>query len=141
MSQSASPPAAGPFAERESGLIVPAHLADQPEKPDAVRHARDDGAHDPDGRRRVVFTREERRRFSTFSRDLGRDDLAVVLVCRTTRQVSRRVKDAKSGEFATVMILEEIAGACGEILLREDEGGADPGFGCKCTRIHFLKGA
>jgi hypothetical protein len=138
MNQPAAVPTGG-LALRESGLVVPAHLAHLPEEPGDQGRERTGGT-DPDGRRRIVLARDTRKRFSRLAGDLDREDLAFVLVCKQHREVTKHVKDAKSGESIVVAVREEIPGACGEVMLREGMDTPDPGFGCKCTRIHFTKG-
>jgi len=134
--------AAGPFSEalaqRESGLIVPAHLAHAPEEP-AEGSPAAGLARDPDGRRRIVLARDTRRRFNAVAKDLARDDLAFILWCKTKRQVTKLAEDVATGQKVPVMVEEPIEGACGEVMLREGEGTPDPGFGCKCTRVHFTR--
>jgi hypothetical protein len=128
-----------PVAQRESGLIVPLHLAGVPEvKEGAESRVADDVPRDADGRRRIVLTREARRTFTKMVRELGPQHLAILLSCRTQRHVVREVEDATTHEKVPVLVTEPIPDACGEILIREDEDGADPGFGCKCSRIHFV---
>lgn len=135
-------PAALNLVTRESGLVVPANYASLPEEP--VVDARPEGAgqagaaRDSDGRRRIVLTKDRRKNFTRLANDLANDDLAVILWCKTQRPRIIKVPDATTGEETAVVINETIPGACGEVMLREDEGGADPGYGCKCTRIHFL---
>jgi hypothetical protein len=128
--------ATGPLAQRPSGLIVPAHLAHvRPEAP-----APDTAARDADGRRRIVLAREDRKALQRIAGRMHGLDVATVFSCRTTREALRTVTDATSGALVSVVVQEPIASACGEVLLREGEDTDDPGFGCKCTRIHFLKG-
>jgi hypothetical protein len=144
MSQAAPPPGVtGPHVVRDSGLVVPAHLAGAPEEPAAAgttSRIRQDGAVDADGRRRLVFTPEVRKLFSRLARELERDDLVFVLACKPTKAKRVAVKDAATRETIDVIASSPIDGACGQVLLREDEGGEDPGFGCACTRVHFLRG-
>lgn len=136
--------AGGGLAVRESGLLVPAHLANHnPEEPAAATGSDGtdrQGGLDPDGRRRLVLAREVRKRFTRLAGELDRDDVGFVLWCKTHRQTTKTVKDAKTGEDVAVNMREEIAGACGNVMLREGEGTPDPGFGCKCTRVHFAAG-
>lgn len=134
-------PLSGQLAERASGLMVPAHLADVPESGTTEEGKPAAGGRDPDGRRRIVLTRSIRRvLFKELAPALDRLDLALLLACRQRRQRPREVVDAVTGETVTVLMTEEIPGACGELLFQEGAGEADPGFGCRCTRIHFLSG-
>lgn len=136
----ANPALNAPLAQRPSGIVVPAHLASLPEEPEARPEGKAaEGARDPDGRRRVVLTKETRKLFGRLAGDLGRDDFGIILWCKTSRARTEIVKDAVTGAPIAVELTEQIPGACGEIMLREGEGEHDPGFGCKCTRIHFLQ--
>lgn len=137
MNATAAGPLAG-LAQRESGLIVPAHLAGIPEEPETGTAAAG-YAKDTDGRRRILISKDARKRFSRLAGDLDRDDLAFVLFCRVTRDVVKHVKDLETGADVAVTFKEPIPNACGEVLVREGEGTPDPGFGCKCTRVHFTR--
>lgn len=127
------------LVQRDSGIIVPAHLAGAPEEP-GVEGERAKGGIDPDGKRRVVIPKQTRKALSRISGDLGRTDLAIVIVCKTFRMVPRQVEDAVTKEKVTVELREDIPGACGKIMVRCGEGTIDPGFECDCTRIHFVSG-
>lgn len=128
----------GALARRDSGILVPAHLAIEPQADPSAEAAPAKGARDPDGRRRIVLSKETRKLFLRLVRDLTPLDLALFMACRKTRQVPQIVKDAATGQNVGVVVTEQVPDACGEVMLREDEGGTDPGFGCKCTRIHFI---
>jgi len=129
----------GQLAERASGLIVPAHLAALPEGGTEDGKAAE-GGRDGDGRRRLVLVKKVRRMFVGLAEELDRQDLALILACKQRRQRPREVVDAATGVTVKVLMTEDIPGACGEILFREDAGGPDPGFGCQCSRVHFLAG-
>lgn len=86
----------------------------------------------------MVLSDESRRYFLGLVRTLGPRDLGFFLACKMIRQVKRMVVDANTGAEVPAIVTEPVAGACGEIMLREGEGGPDPGFGCKCTRVHFV---
>lgn len=125
-----------PLVQRESGVIVPGHLAHHAE------HGETSGVtRDPDGRRRIVLVRDVRRKFARLAGELNGLDLAFVIVCKTTRQVSGTARDIETGTDVPVRLTEPIPGACGEVMLREGEGTPDPGFGCTCSRIHFTTGS
>lgn len=126
-----------PYAERESGLVVPAHLAAVPEtpEPDGLPAA---GGLDSDNRRRIVLDRRTRKMLTELAIGLGQRDIAVFFHCRTHRMALKKIKDAKTGEDVEAIVQEPIPGSCGEIMTREGEGTLDPGFGCKCSRVHFL---
>ncbi len=131
-----------PYLERESGIVVPANLIDLPEGAAAVDDSsQPEIARDADGRRRIVLSREMRTMLTRMVKQCNGLDLGFFFSCRAARFRFENVKDAATGKDAIVRIEERIPGACGEIMLREDDGGPDPGFGCKCTRIHFLKRA
>lgn len=119
---------------RPSGLLVPPNLASMPEGPAPAPT----GARDADGRRRVLVSDESRRLMWRLVRELGQCDLAFVTVCQTSRRVVRHVTNVATGQLEAAIVTEPIAGACGQLMLREGEGTADPGFGCACTRLHFL---
>lgn len=128
----------GELAERASGLLVPAHLAHQTEEPASVP---DVAARDADGRRRVVLVKDVRKGFTRCAVALDQSDLAFVLVCKTRRKTVKMATDLSyPARKIPVEVVEEIPGACGEVMVREDEGGPDPGFGCQCTRVHFTTG-
>jgi hypothetical protein len=139
MTPAAAPLGTAPLVQRASGIVVPAHLASTPEEP-AGGTPSAAVARDPDGRRRVVIDRQTRKAMLKAAKAFGVVDLALVLTCRTTRPVQRVVQDVKTLQNVLVTEVEPVPGACGEVMQREDEGGADPGFGCTCTRIHFVKG-
>lgn len=127
------------MAQRASGLVVPAHLAHLAEK--TADDAPHDGiARDPDGRRRVLLSRNGRRGMMAAANEFGEMGIMIALHCATNKPVRRLVKDATTGGTVMVTMLEPVPGACGEIMLREDGDGIDPGFGCKCTRLHFVAG-
>jgi hypothetical protein len=127
------------LAVRDSGLIVPAHLRELPEHAGAAEDPDENCARDADGRRRIVLTKETRKRFTRMAGDLDRENLVFVLVCKPNRQVTKHATDIKTGEKVPVVLQEPIPGACGEVMKREGEGTHDPGFGCTCTRLHFTR--
>lgn len=139
----------GPMAERPSGLVVPEHLAHVPEGPTSAPTAtveRRAGAAqrgeatDPDGRRRLVLTREQRHLLTKFAREFKPFDIAAVLFCQSSRPVTRLATHPETGVEIPVTLWETIPGACGQMLEREGEGTDDPGYGCRCTRFHFVRG-
>lgn len=107
------------LAKRESGLIVPNHLANAPDaaKPAGYTPV----ARDMDGRRRIVFSDEDRRKLNHVLTILGQQGLGTVVGC--VQQMAHK----DGGQ------------ACGGILIAEGRGTDDPGYGCKCTRIHWAK--
>lgn len=73
------------------------------------------GATDPDGRRRVVLSTDEKRQLDKVGAMVLAVNLGMVLACRACNQVMvQEGVDPKNG--------------------RKDP---DYGYGCKCTRIHF----
>ncbi len=107
--------------QRESGLIVPASLATMPDTSsgNGKTHQGPPTCYDPDGRRRVVVSDEERRLFDRLARSAQEHGQGLVLVCRNDKLPA----DGKP--------------ACGQPMLREGWDGPDKGYGCQCTRIHF----
>ena len=108
--------------ETASGLIVPKSAiavsgksVDQAVQ-DALR--RKVTAYDPDGRRRVGLTASEERAIQKAVDVLSRNGIGVLLGC-----IGRF--DAKD--------------PCGGFLTPEGSKDCDGGFGCSCTRIHFLR--
>lgn len=83
--------------ETPAGLIVPASSVGQI-------------GLDPDGRRRIVLTREDRRALNRAIRILQAAGLGIVVGCR---------------------------GTCGKPLMTEGRDGPDQGYGCDCSRVHF----
>lgn len=96
-------------ALRPSGLIVPAALATVPEAGRPVE------ARDPDGRRRVVMSADDRRKMDRAIRALRQHGLQFVAVCDNTLRSDR----------------------CGQLMRPEGHGTPDPGYGCRCTRVHI----
>lgn len=126
--------------ERESGLFVPAHLAREAEirEPHAPPD-RPEGGVDPDGRTRIVMPADARKALRALGAWTSSRHLGVFFTCQASRQVVKPVT-LESGAVSLVTVREEIPGKCGEIFLREGQDTGDPGFGCKCTRIHFVRG-
>jgi hypothetical protein len=102
------------LAQRPSGLVVPANLANVPEvgKPGAVV------ARDLDGRRRVVLSDELRRKLNSVILELKAQGFGLIVGCRN------------------VTALPDGTPACGQLLAQEAE--PDAGYGCQCSRIHWL---
>lgn len=115
------------MAESPGGLIAPKHLLDGPPAM---------GGRDKDGRRRIVLSRDERRRLVGLAKLFKVSDLGIVITCQPRRLVNKVVE--VEGAKVLQPVWEPISGACGELMVREGEGTDDPGYGCKCTRIHFL---
>lgn len=107
-------PGMGSAVQRESGIIVPAELE---REPDATKGGDVPGAYDLDGRRRLVLTREDQRAIDRLLKTLIPQGLGVLVICGNRR-------DGKP--------------PCGRPLKNEGRGTADAGYGCDCTRIHFI---
>lgn len=107
------------LAKRESGVIVPDHLAGVPDTSALTK--RTPVARDMDGRRRLVYTDSERRNLNRVLTMLISRGLAAVVAC-----IGRQ----EHGDGGN---------SCGDIMLAEGKDTDDPGFGCKCTRIHWAK--
>lgn len=114
--------AAADFVKRPSGVIVPGRLAAMPEagRPEPAT------AYDEDGRRRVVLTKQDQKVIDKAILILTRAGLGVVVCCRAgTRE------DGKE--------------ACGQPMLnegrptKEHPGTPDSGYGCQCSRVHFVR--
>lgn len=115
---------AGSLVETPSGLLVPADAADTVEREhrtSAPESAISGGPQpeafnrDPDGRRRIVLTRDDRKALNRAIRILQSVGLGIVVGCK---------------------------GPCGLPLTTEgrpkDEGAdLDSGYGCRCSRVHF----
>lgn len=108
------------IVETPSGLLVPADAADtldQHAKLNPVPSATGDQGisaetfnRDPDGRRRIVLTREDRKALNRAIRILQAAGLGILVGCR---------------------------GTCGKALVRQGGDGPDQGYGCDCSRVHF----
>lgn len=101
-------------AQRSSGVIVPDHLADEPGK------TNESMALDPDGRRRVVLTDDERRKLDAVITMLRGRGFGVLVGC-----VNGMLANGKP--------------ACGGFAIPVDVGTPDAGFACQCTRIHLQR--
>ncbi len=100
--------------QRPSGLIVPASLETQEDK--SARRG-DATAYDLDGRRRVVMTAAEQKLINLALRLLRARGFAVLFKCHSRT-------DGKE--------------PCTGLLKNENEGELDNGYGCVCSRIHFI---
>lgn len=104
MSQSGDTPTDSQFVETPSGLLVPAGAVEP------------GPGQDPDGRRRIVMTAQDRRALNRAIRILTAAGLGLVVGCK---------------------------GTCGGVLVNEGKPAKgdrdlDSGYGCKCSRVHFL---
>jgi hypothetical protein len=117
-------PAGSQFVETPSGLLVPTDAADTVEREHKIpvpESALTDGTkpepfnRDPDGRRRIVLTRDDRKTLNRAIRILQAVGLGIVVGCK---------------------------GPCGQPLVTEgrpkdEEADPDAGYGCQCSRVHF----
>ncbi len=102
--------------ERASGILVPATLEQEPDK--GAKPGQRPITFDTDGRRRVVMTRDEQRQIDRAISLLAQHGLASLVMC-AARQ------DGKA--------------PCGEPLKNEGRGTPDAGYGCQCSRVHFIR--
>ncbi len=114
------PPELAGLVERESGLLVPNRLADAPD-PAAITAGPDGTLYDPDGRRLVVFSDQFRRKLNLVLRELNGGGFGVVVGCSSLYPRT----DGKP--------------SCGDIMMPVGRDTQDPGFQCKCSRIHWEK--
>lgn len=110
----ADPQSTTGLARRPSGILVPDALA---HAPDAARKG-PPVVLDADARRRVLMTREDQKRIDRVIRDLRAKGFAVVVLCRDDEGIPGG--PAKCGQPA------------------RNEAGPDSGYGCRCSRVHFL---
>jgi hypothetical protein len=106
---------------RASGIIVPPELEAEPDQsapPDQLKAGMRPTAYDPDKRRRIVWTEQEQRKIDQVIQLLRSQGLGMVVLC------DRRF-DGKD--------------PCRQPLRTELEDTEDKGYGCTCTRVHFLK--
>lgn len=101
------------LVQTDGGLLVPIDAI--PTKADGTPAI---GAADSDGRRRIVLTKDDQRRIDKAIKILNAAGLGIIVACRDPRP------DGAKG--------------CGQALLTEGRGGPDAGYGCQCSRIHFL---
>lgn len=110
-------PTGSELVETPAGLIVPADSIPAAPAPDpAPATWPDDVAKDPDGRRRIVLTGEDRKAINRAIQTLHRAGLGLVVGCK---------------------------GLCGQpltneiVLDAEGQRELDSGYGCRCSRVHF----
>ncbi len=104
------------LVETPSGLVVPADsIPAEPQPSPAPATWPEDVPKDPDGRRRIVLTRDDRRTINRALQVLQANGLGIVVGCR---------------------------GLCGRFMVNEGrpaegEADLDSGYGCGCSRVHF----
>ncbi len=72
----------------------------------------DGPARDEDGRRRVVLTKADQKLIDRAIKIMHRAGMGIVVGCKA---------------------------GCGQPMLNEDQGTPNAGYGCKCSRIHFVR--
>lgn len=100
-----------PMVQTRAGLIVPKDAVHPDAQPTVTPK-------DQDGRRRVVLQTDDVKRIDRaliVLRDVG---MAMVIICNPTQKHA----DGTPG--------------CGQPMQKEGDH-VDPGYGCKCTRIHL----
>lgn len=106
--------AADSMVRRDSGILVDPALA---REPDRAKPGREPIAYDPDGRRRLVLTKQDQKGIDRLIKELLARGLGLLVCCLN------RPDDTEP---------------CGQPLLVEHRGMPDAGYGCRCTRVHFL---
>ncbi len=107
------------MVERPSGLLVTADI-DAAVPTNGNGHHGPDFSFDPDGRRRIVLTKADQRKIDQAIRLLTAAGLGIVVACRAGQPLKPGVE------------------TCGEALLNEGKGTPDAGYGCRCSRLHFI---
>lgn len=102
------------LVRRESGILVAPGLGTEP---DAEKPGKEPITYDPDGRRRLVLSKNDQRRIDRLINDMRARGLGLIVAC-----MSRQ---------------DDKPPCCGP-LMAEKKGMPDAGYGCLCTRIYFL---
>ena len=116
MNRPGETPARSQLVETPSGLVVPAGAIPAEPQPEPGPVTWPDGTPvDPDGRRRIVLTRDDRRTINRAIQVLHANGLGIVVGCK---------------------------GSCGRFMVNEGrpaegEADLDSGYGCGCSRVHF----
>lgn len=146
------------LAKTAGGIIVPDDVLDAlTAASDITTNARAHGF-DLDGRRRITLTRDETKILDRVIRLMQPFGIGLVYCCTTNSlddyqnhvcpngcdldQVGDLKTRAKgcTDEHPGGLDLTLKPGAhkkCGGVIVPEDRDTADPGYGCKCTRIHI----
>lgn len=113
------------LAKTAAGVIVPAAVADKSGR-----------ARDMDGRRRLVYTKDERRKIDHVHQLYAQHGVGWLIGCVGAfgPKVPGTERSGKGNGFH-----HDGSKACGEPMQREGIGTDDFGWGCKCTRIHFQR--
>ena len=122
----------GSLVRRPSGVIVPAELGNRP-----VPGAPSNGSvtRDLDGRRRVVYPDSERRVIDKAINLLRAQGIGYIVGCIGAYGPPDDRREASGGNGYH----RDGSLACGQPMRPEGVGTPDAGFGCNCTRIHFLR--
>ena len=104
---------AGMVKREGSGLVVPAALASEVD----ATTGKTPTAYDPDGRRRVVLSTQDQKAIDRGITTLRQHGLGVIVACASR-------DDGKP--------------ICGQPLLVEGKGLPTAGYGCRCSRVHFI---
>lgn len=120
------------LAQTPGGVVVPARLANMNNQGTGV-------ARDMDGRRRLVYTDDQRRQIHRTQGILRSQGVGSLVGC-----IGAFGPPAAAGETRKGGTGYHLDGskACGEVMKAEgleELDGRDAGYGCKCTRIHFLR--
>lgn len=124
----------GSLARRPSGVIVPSELANQPDPKVEARLG--SVARDMDGRRRVVYPNDERKTIDKAIRLLTTQGIGFIVGCVGAYGPA---PDPGKGRAAGTGHHLDGSVACGQPMRPEGVGTPDAGYGCQCTRIHFLR--
>lgn len=119
------------------GILAPADAVD-----DLQRITNSDfETYDPDGRRRVVLTRDETKLIDRVLVMCGGLGIGMVYCC-SQHPRDRFITDKTELESrgATDPILKPgWKPRCLKLIVPEDRDGSNPGYGCDCTRIHIRR--
>lgn len=127
-------------AVTEGGILAPADAVDDLQKKlRGTSQAME--AYDPDGRRRVVLTRDETKLIDRLLIMMGRLGVGMVYCC-SQHPESRFQRDAQDRFIHDDTTKQPILKPgwkprCLKLITPEDQDGSNPGYGCDCTRIHI----
>lgn len=102
--------------QRASGVLVPTSVEREPDR--GAKPCQRPISYDKDGRRRVLMTRDDQRRIDRAINLMAEHGLAGLVMC-AARQDGRP--------------------PCGEPMKNEGRGTPDRGYGCACSRVHFIR--
>jgi hypothetical protein len=128
-----------------AGILAPADLVD-----DLQRKVQGTGitnsnfeTYDPDGRRRVVLTRDETKVIDRLLIMLAKLGVGMVYCC-SQHPEHRFQRDAQDQFVVDQTTNQPILKPgwkprCLKFIVPEGRDGDDPGYGCDCTRIHIQR--